>query len=76
MARRLGRAVAWTQTRSENLVDSGHSTASALTEGYQLAFLIGVGLVGVAIVVALTVLRTDGGRQEEPAVEPAYSEAG
>jgi MFS family permease len=74
----LGLAVLATlsTTRSENLVDSGHSTASALTEGYQLAFLIGVGLVGVAIVVALTVLRTDGGRQEEPAVEPAYSEAG
>ena len=29
-------------TRSDSLLESGHSTASALTDGYHLAFLIGM----------------------------------
>jgi MFS family permease len=69
-------------TRSDHLIDSGSSTASALTSGYHLAFLIGAGLVLAAIGVAVTVLQSEeeakqvasdaeraGGR------EPAYSEA-
>ena len=80
----LGLAVLATlsTTRTENLLERGHSTASALTDGYHLAFLIGVGLVGAAIVVALTVLQperrpTEGTEAEPEAAEaePAYSEA-
>jgi EmrB/QacA subfamily drug resistance transporter len=43
--------------RTDGLLADGESTASALTSGYHLAYLIGAGLVAVAIVVALTVLR-------------------
>ncbi|MDQ3794550.1 MAG: MFS transporter, partial [Actinomycetota bacterium] len=42
-------------TRSESLIENGEFTAAALTDGYQLAFLIGAALVVVAIVVAVTV---------------------
>ena len=43
----LGLAVLATlsRTRSDSLIDDGHGTASALTSGYHLAFLIGAGLV-------------------------------
>jgi EmrB/QacA subfamily drug resistance transporter len=55
----LGLAVlatlAASQTRS--LRGAGHSTASALTGGYHVAFLIGAVLVLASIVVAATVLR-------------------
>jgi MFS family permease len=72
-------------TRTDDLVAGGESNASALTGGYHLAFLIGAGLVAVAMVVALTVLgrgRARGAEQEEEARptelntgDPAYSEA-
>jgi EmrB/QacA subfamily drug resistance transporter len=80
----LGLAVLATlsATRTENLLGDGESTASALTSGYHLAFLIGAGLVGVAIVVALTVLQPESraakeaeAQEEAPAADPAYSEA-
>ncbi len=81
----LGLAVLATlsATRSDVLIDQGDSTAAALTEGYQLAFLIGAGLVVVAIAVAVTVLQPDRGAPvkevvPEPApaqAEPAYREA-
>ena len=67
-------------TRSNNLLAAGDSTASALTSGYHLAFLIGAGALATAIGVALTVLRP-AGLTEHAAVEelareePAYSEA-
>jgi EmrB/QacA subfamily drug resistance transporter len=81
----LGLAVLATlsTTRTDSLVDAGEPTASALTEGYQLALLIGAGLVVAAIAVALLVLEpqrhgavaaapeADGGCREA-----AYSEAG
>ena len=86
----LGLAVLATlsATRSHDLTDAGRSAASALTSGYELAFLIGAGLVVAAIVVAVTVLRPD--EQVEPEAQgepesqrrraggaaPAYSEAG
>ena len=80
----LGLAVLATlsATRSESLIEQGAGTAAALTEGYQLAFLIGAGLVVVAIAVALAVLQPEravGAEVEalptEPEEEPAYSEA-
>jgi hypothetical protein len=81
----LGLAVLATlsATRSDTLIEQGDSTATALTEGYQLAFLIGAGLVVVAIAVAVTVLQPDRRALEkevepEPApaqAEPAYREA-
>src|SRR5436305_10398784 len=51
----LGLAVLATvsTTRSDNLIHGGSTTASALTSGYHLAFLIGAGLVLAAIVVGL-----------------------
>jgi MFS family permease len=80
----LGLAVIATlaSTRTDSLLAQGDSTASALTGGYHMAFLIGSALVTAAIVLALTVLRSEGfAVEEEEAVaepagtEPAYSEA-
>jgi MFS family permease len=70
-------------TRTDNLVADGESTASALTSGYHLAFLIGAFLVLAALVVAFTVLQPEEQAAQElaeeseagPAAEPAYSEA-
>jgi MFS family permease len=76
----LGLAVLATlsATRSESLIGGGMSTASALTSGYQLAFLIGAGLVAVAIVVAVTVLRPENqaGKQEVREAGAAGAETG
>ncbi|MGH2984603.1 MAG: MFS transporter [Solirubrobacterales bacterium] len=60
----LGLAVLATLSteRTSGLLDDGEATASALTSGYHLAFIVGVGLVVAAIGVALTVL--------EPVAEP------
>jgi EmrB/QacA subfamily drug resistance transporter len=44
-------------TRSAHLAAVGHTTASALTGGYHLAFVIAAGLVIAGVVVALGVLR-------------------
>jgi EmrB/QacA subfamily drug resistance transporter len=65
----LGLAVLATlsATRSESLIENGDFTASALTSGYHLAFLIGAGLVVVAIAVAVTVLKPE--RQAEEAFQ-------
>jgi len=61
-------------TRSEHLVAGGDAQTVALTDGFHLAFLIGAALIGVAIVVALTVLRQP--RPERaPVAQAAYSEA-
>jgi EmrB/QacA subfamily drug resistance transporter len=66
--------------RTDGLIAEGDSAASALNAGYHLAYLIGAGLVGVAVVVALVMLRPAGRRQEHArelgGVEPAYAEAG
>jgi EmrB/QacA subfamily drug resistance transporter len=68
----LGLAVLATlsTTHTENLIADGRSTAGALTDGYQLAFTVGVGLVLAAIVVAVTVLRP-----ERRQAEAAYAES-
>ena len=80
----LGLAVLATLSagRSEGLIENGAATATALTDGYHLAFLIGAGLVLVAIAVGVTVLRPDAGAPADAEVdavrggpEPAYSEA-
>jgi MFS family permease len=69
--------------RTDSLLAEGASNAAALNSGYHLAYLIGAVLIGVAIVVALTVLRREvrpeeaverGGHSEVAAGEPAYSE--
>ena len=84
----LGLAVVATlaATRTNHLLASGHSSAAALTGGYQLAFTVGAGLIVAALAVALTVLVPErmvaAHAQEEIAIEheraegePAYSEA-
>ncbi len=64
--------------RTDSLLADGESTAAALNSGYHLAYLIGAGLVAVALVVALLVLRPEEAPAAEPAqsAEPAYGEAG
>ncbi len=56
----LGLAVLATlsATRTESLLADGESTASALTGGYHLAFIVAAGLVAVAGIVAVTVLQS------------------
>jgi EmrB/QacA subfamily drug resistance transporter len=76
----LGLAVLATlsTTRTDSLRGAGESTVDSLIGGYHLAFLIAVGLVLAALVVALTVLRP--ARQSVPneeaeaagRAEPAY----
>ncbi len=59
----LGLAVLATlsSSRTADLIQDGESRAAALTSGYHFAFWIGAALVTGAIVVALTVLRTEAG---------------
>jgi MFS family permease len=67
----LGLAVLATvsATRSDHLKAAGEATASALTGGYHLAWLIGSALVVAAFIVAVTVI------QPEPAQAEAAPEA-
>jgi hypothetical protein len=72
--------------RTDALLADGVANAAALNSGYHLAYLVGAGLVGVAIVVALVVLRSEESmapveedarsQREARGGEPAYSEAG
>jgi len=82
----LGLAVLATlsATRSDSLIADGDPTATALTSGYHLAFLVGAALVVGAIVVAVTVIKPEKRTQEQVSperdgagagAEPAYSEA-
>jgi EmrB/QacA subfamily drug resistance transporter len=59
--------------RTDVLLAEGESTASALNSGYHLAYLVGAGLVIVAIAIAVSVLRS---RVPEAAAEPALEAAG
>jgi EmrB/QacA subfamily drug resistance transporter len=52
--------------RTQSLLDDGESTAAALTGGFHVAYLIGAVCAAVAIVAAVTVLRS-----EQPAAEAA-----
>jgi len=82
----LGLAVLATlsATRSEGLIADGTATASALTSGYHLAFLIAAALIAAAFAVGILVLRGEGRPDEAPGGEearpperePAYAEAG
>ncbi|MEA2426725.1 MAG: hypothetical protein QOF37_353 [Thermoleophilaceae bacterium] len=66
---------------SKGLLAGGQPAAAALNSGYHLAYLIGAALVGVATVVAVTVLRFEaapmaaGAGVEAEADEAAYSQA-
>ncbi len=87
----LGLAVLATlsASRTTKLLASGHSSAAALTGGYQLAFWIAVGLVLCGIGLALAVVPRGAGAMaghhaeaahaqapaERAAAEPAYSES-
>jgi EmrB/QacA subfamily drug resistance transporter len=76
----LGLAVLATlsTTRTDELLASGERTATALTDGYHLAFTVGAGLVVVAIGLAVAVLRPLPAAEAEAdplEAEVAYSEA-
>ena len=58
--------------RTETQLAAGESAAAALNSGYHLAYLIGAGLVLVAIAVALSALRS---QVLEPAPEPVMEVA-
>jgi hypothetical protein len=66
-------------SHTATLRSHGDSVASALTGGYQLAFLVAAGLVGTAILLGAFVLRSQPPLQErehahgrgEPQPEPA-----
>ncbi len=72
--------------RTNHALEGGASNPAALTSGYHLAYLVGAALVGLALAIAATVVRTPApmpapGQQPqgEPApgeMEPAYSDAG
>jgi predicted MFS family arabinose efflux permease len=72
----LGLAVLATlaTSRTDQLLAAGQGTAAALTGGYQLAFGIGAGLVGAAIVVAATVLQSEAAAESREHGERATSE--
>jgi MFS family permease len=74
--------------RTSTLEDGGASVSAALNSGFHLAYLVAAGLVGVALAIAIFVLRSvpmpdpaamaEAAPGEEPqgAPEPAYSEVG
>lgn len=70
--------------RTDGLLADGEPAAQALNSGYHLAYLIGGGLIALAVAVAAVVVRSERGpvraEQELPdavgGTEPAYSEAG
>jgi EmrB/QacA subfamily drug resistance transporter len=66
----LGLAVLATlsTTRTERLLAEGQAAASALTDGYRLAFTIGAGLLLVALALAAAGLRSE--PAPAPALEP------
>jgi hypothetical protein len=72
----LGLAVLATlsTTRTTELLASGQATATALTSGYHLAFIVGAGLAVAAIGVAVTVLRPAASREEVAELEPESGE--
>jgi EmrB/QacA subfamily drug resistance transporter len=71
--------------RTSTLRDGGTAFDAALNSGFHLAYLVGAGLVGVALAIAIFVLRSEpapahgeqaaGEHAPQGATEPAYSEA-
>jgi EmrB/QacA subfamily drug resistance transporter len=71
--------------RTDALRDGGASFDAALNSGFHLAYVVGAGLVAVALAIAIFVLRSEpapahaeqgAGEETQGAREPAYSEAG
>jgi EmrB/QacA subfamily drug resistance transporter len=67
--------------RTGGLLAEGESAPAALNAGYHLAYLLGAGLVAIAVVVALMVVRSPAAEDEEEneaaelsTARPAYSE--
>src|SRR5215216_1142056 len=61
--------------RTDRLLADGESAAAALNSGFHLAYLVGAGLVGVAVVLAVTVLRPHRASEAAPdEAEVAYAE--
>jgi EmrB/QacA subfamily drug resistance transporter len=61
--------------RTDGLRAAGEPTASALNAGFHVAYLVGAALVLVAIVIAVTVLRSDQGEPDAALEESVYAEA-
>jgi hypothetical protein len=61
------------RSRTEQLLADGADLPAALTDGYHLAFGIGAALVLVAIVLATTVLRSEGARHRNGVIEDEFS---
>jgi EmrB/QacA subfamily drug resistance transporter len=66
--------------RTDNLLGDGVSNDAALNSGYHLAYVVGAGLVAVALLIAVFVLRYEPAPEgveapePEPSPEPAYSQ--
>ena len=58
-------------SRTNALVDAGHTHVAALTGGYHVAFLIGAVFAAAAALVGVALLRTAGAHAEDPAAVPA-----
>jgi EmrB/QacA subfamily drug resistance transporter len=73
----LGLAVLATLStgRTEDLLAAGQATPQALTGGYELALLVGAGLVVTGIVLALALLRPARAEEREAQNELSYSHA-
>ena len=74
----LGLAVLATlsATRTKHLIETGSSPGSALTGGLHLVLLVGAGLLALAFVVGVTVLRSEAAeRRARGLSEPAYENA-
>ncbi|MGH2905820.1 MAG: DHA2 family efflux MFS transporter permease subunit [Solirubrobacterales bacterium] len=69
----LGLAVLATlsATHTENLLAEGKSQVTALTEGFQLAFMIGAGLVALGAVLAAVVIKSMPMPSFDPSAAPA-----
>ena len=67
----LGLAVLATlsTTRTDSLLADGEATASALTDGYHLAFTVGAGLVAFGILLTVLVLQPGAVAEEEEVAE-------
>ena len=65
--------------RTDGLLADGETTANALNSGYHLAYLIGAALVGVALLIALGVVRMEApaahAADDGPDADSALSEA-
>ena len=62
--------------RTDSLLADGTARAAALNGGYHLAYLVGAGLVAVALAIAVVVLRSPAAAEDEQErMEPALTEA-